>query len=35
MTDPFFEVCESCGRHIAKAGHDPDCPEDGDTEVPA
>lgn len=32
-SDPFYEVCEKCGRHVFKAGHDPDCPnadEDGD-----
>lgn len=28
--DPFFEVCEECGRHIVKAGHDPDCPNADD-----
>lgn len=27
MTDKFHDVCEECGRHIAVAGHDPDCPE--------
>lgn len=32
MTDGgFSEVCDQCGRHVAVAGHDPDCPEgDGD-----
>lgn len=22
----FDEVCDECGRHVVKAGHDPDCP---------
>jgi hypothetical protein len=26
MTDIFSKVCEECGRQVAKAGHDPDCP---------
>lgn len=31
--DPFYEVCDECGRHVVKAGHADDCPnadEDGD-----
>lgn len=30
MSDTFHDVCEECGRHIAVAGHDPDCPNDSD-----
>lgn len=26
MSDPFYEVCRECDRHIVKAGHAPDCP---------
>jgi hypothetical protein len=31
MSDPFYEVCEECGRHVVKAGHAPDCPNREDT----
>lgn len=30
MSDPFYEVCDDCGRHIVKAGHAPDCPKRDD-----
>lgn len=23
--DPFYEVCDECGRHVVKAGHSLDC----------
>lgn len=25
-SDPFYDVCEECDRHVVKAGHAPDCP---------
>lgn len=30
--DPFYEVCDECGRHVVKAGHAPDCPNDEDAD---
>jgi len=24
--DSFHDVCDECGRHVAVAGHNPDCP---------
>ena len=32
MTDPFYDVCEECGRHVVKAGHADDCPNAEDTD---
>lgn len=32
--DSFHEVCDHCGRHIAVAGHDPDCDADRPDEWP-
>jgi hypothetical protein len=28
----FNEVCDECGRHVVKAGHDPDCSNAEDSE---
>ncbi len=32
MSGSYYEVCDECGRHVVKAGHDDDCSNGEDTE---